>query len=167
MVEDAGPFGLSNASQKLATYSEKYDDLLSRFKAIECSKDALKLQEYTINIISYHKQIIDELVAYADTLNTKHIDRAESYAEDVEASRLLAVDEWDRLADMAGEGDGISIGQIFLGILAFGVAVSVALLILQLTIGTGFGILAGIIAGIGVVVEKIKGVVTKKPNENS
>lgn len=157
MVEDAGPFGLNNIDQILATYSERFGDLLSRFEAIEYPKDAVKLREYTIDIISNFKQMVDELVAYAATLDTKHMDRAESYAADAEESHLLAIDEWDKLTDIAGEEDGISIFQIFLGILFFGVAAVIAMFVLELTLGVGFGIIAGITVAIGAIVKKIKG----------
>ena len=85
------------------------------------------------------------------------MDRAESYAADAEELRLLAADEWDRLTDIAEEEDGISILSIFLGILGFGVAVTIAMIVLELTIGTGIGIIAGITVAIGAIVKKIKG----------
>ena len=157
LAEDAGPFGLKNADQILATYSERYDDLLSRFEAIECPKDAVNLRKYTIQVISYIKQMVDEMSAYITTRDTNHIDKAESYATAADESILLAMDEWDKLSAMAGEGDGINVGQIFLGLLALGVAVSIALFVLQLTLGVGFGVLGGITVGIGAIVGKIKG----------
>lgn len=157
IAEGAGPFGLKNAPQVLATFSEKYGDLLSRFEAIEYPKDAVKLREYTIAIINLHIQMIDAILEYGDTLDTSHMDRAESYAVDVEELGLLAADEWDRLTDIAGEEDGISIFQIFLGILFFGVAAVIAIFVLELTLGVGFGIVAGITVAIGAIVKKIKG----------
>ncbi|MBA7481793.1 hypothetical protein ES707_17270 [subsurface metagenome] len=158
IAEEAGPFGVADPEKTLANYKEKYEDLLLRFDAIECPDDAVKLREYVIAIINLHIQMMDAALEYGDTLDTSHMDRAESYAVDAEELRLLASDEWDRLADVAGEEGGVSILSIFLGILGFGVAVIIAMFVLELTLGVGFGIIGGITVAIGAIVKKIKGV---------
>ena len=154
---DVGPFGMAEPEKFLANYKESYEDLLWRFSAIDCPDNAVKLREYTIAIINLNIQMMDAILEYADTLDTSHIDRAESYIVDAEELRLLAIDEWDKLADIAGEEDGVSILQIFLWILGFGVAVTIAMFVLELTLGVGFGIVAGITVAIGALVRKIKG----------
>jgi len=157
IAEEAGPFGVAEPEKTLANYKEKYEDLLLRLSAIECPDDAVKLREYTIAIINLHIQMIDAILEYSDTRDPKHMEKAESYAADIDEQRNLASDEWDRLSDMAGKENGISIVQIFLGLLALGVAVVIAMFVLELTLGVGFGIIAGICAAIGAIVEKIKG----------
>ncbi len=157
IAEEAGPFGVAEPEKVIANYKEKYEDLLLRFSAIECPDNAVKLREYTIAIINSYIQIMDAVLDYSEEFDMSHIDRAESYVEDIEESGLLAADEWDRLTDITGEEDGISIFQIFLGLLFFGVAVTVAMIVLSLTLGAGYGIIGGITIAIGAIVKKIKG----------
>ena len=157
IAEGAGPFGVAEPEIILANYKGKYEDLLLTFSVIEYPDDAVKLREYTIAIINLHIQMMDAILEYGDTLDPMYMDRAESYAEDMEELLPLASDEWDRLEDIAGEEGGVSIPQIFLWILGFGVAVVIAMFVLELTLGVGFGIIAGITVAIGAIVKKIKG----------
>lgn len=157
MTEDAGPFGVKNEDKLLLDYSEKYDGILHRFEAIEYPNDAIQLRKHTIEIITYHKKMLDEMREYVITHDTYHVDVAESYFTDAEDSRVLAMDEWDRLKELTGEGDGISIWQIFLGLLGLGVVATIAIFVLQLTLGAGITVIAGITATIGAIIRKIKG----------
>jgi len=163
LVEDVGPFGLTNLDQKLAPYSTKYAELQSRCEAIKCPEDAVKLRGYTMDLIYSNKQMIDEMLVYIDTRDRKHFDLAESYFMDAEKSRRLAGEEWDRLSDSSGKENGISIIQIFLGLLALGVAVSIAMFVLQLTLGAGVLGIAGITTAIEAIIRKIKG----KPEDSN
>ena len=100
---EAGPFELTKITETLATYSDKYQDLLNRFKAVEYPEEAVNHRKYTIDIINNNKQMVDELTAYVDTRDISHLHKAKSYATDSEELRPIVADEWAKLRDMAGE----------------------------------------------------------------
>ena len=126
----------------LTEYSEKYDDILSRFKAIEVPKDAVKHSEYTIDMIYYAQAFIDEMSVLLTTQDSRRaeqaLDRAISYAAASDESRLLAMDESIKLDDMARQGNGIDHTQNI---------IVTTILIVIVAIG----------AGIWAIVKKVKG----------
>jgi len=159
ILENPNPFGEVDIFQELISVRDQYNELLGDFRVVEYPTEATKLREYTIDIINYRKQAVDELILYVDTFDTTHYDKAESYALNADELLPLAADEWDRLADIVEieEDDGTSIWEIFLWILGVGVAVTVALFVLQMTVGVGFGVIAGIGVGISALINKIRG----------
>ena len=82
--ESIGLFGVSSTTleqlnQELASIDKHYDELLADFEAIECPREAIKLREYTIDIINYRKQAVNELTSLITTGDTSHYDINEDY----------------------------------------------------------------------------------------
>ena len=83
-----------------------------------------------IDGISSSRQGVTEYRAYFATGNTEHLYEAESYYNDAQRALALGAGEWDRLTDTVEEEGGIGILEIFLGLLALGVAVVIAMFVL-------------------------------------
>jgi hypothetical protein len=157
LYDTAAQLDPSEVVQRCAVYGEQYDDLLKRFMALQCPQECSKFHEYTIDGITYSKQEVTEFGAAFATGDIEHLYKAESYYNEAQKALALAAGEWERLADTIEQEEGIGILEIFLGLLALGVAVIIAMVVLQLTLGVGFGIIAAISAAIGAIIQKIKG----------
>jgi len=158
IAEKAGPFGVSEPEKVMAEYRAKYNELLSRFSAIEYPSKAVKLRQYTIEIINLHVRMIDTTTNYLKTRDKSYEETFISLEADMELQKDLAADEWDKLSDIAGGNSGWNIGQIILGLIAFGVAASIGMFLLQVILGTGCGLIGLIFSAIGALVDKIKGI---------
>lgn len=157
LIETADLYDKSEIVSKCASYGKVYDDLLLSFATLGYPQECLTYRKYVIDGLTYCKQEVTEFGAYFATGDVEHLYKAESYFNDTRKSMLLAADEWERLANIAEEEDGIGILEIFLGLLVFGVVVAIAMVVLQLTLGVGFGIIGGITVAIGSIIRKIKG----------
>ena len=157
LYETTDLYSKSEIVEKCASYGKKYDDLLLRFATLEYPQEALKFREYVIDGLTYSKREVTEFGAAFATGDIEHLYKAESYYSEAQKAMLLAAAEWERLTDTIEQEGGIGILEIFLGLLALGVVVVIAMVVLQLTLGVGFGIIAVITAAIGAIVRKIKG----------
>ncbi len=157
LYETTDLYSKSEIVEKCANYGKEYDDLLLRFTTLEYPHEALKFRKYVIDGLTSSKQEVTEFGAAFATGDIEHLYKAESYYSEAQKALALAAAEWERLASTVEQEGGIGILEIFLGLLALGVVVVIAMFVLELTLGVGFGIIAGIGAAIGAIVQKIKG----------
>lgn len=97
LYETAPQLDSSEVSQKSLIYAYMYDDLLSRFIALEYPEECYKLRGYVIDSLSYSRQEVTEFGAYFATGNIEHLYKAESYYSDAQRSIALAAGEMYRL----------------------------------------------------------------------
>ena len=87
----------SEVALRCTNYAEEYGNLISKFKALECPEECLKLQEYVIDALTYFRQEVAKFRAAFSTWNIEPLYEAKSYRNEAQKALALAAGEWDRL----------------------------------------------------------------------
>jgi len=157
LFNNADKYELADIEAALREAEQQYEDLIDTFTALETPQECVALRGYTTDGLDNMRQAIHHLAAAFGERDVEYLYDAQDSYDRAIRSMALAANEWDRLHDFVSQEGGIDIVQILLGLLGLGIAVSIAMFVLQLALGTSFGILAGAGAAIGFVWDKITG----------
>lgn len=133
-----------------------YKSIVARLTALDTPPRGAALTGHTTDGLDYMRESIDHMARAVASREMSYTFIAKDAHTWSTRSLTLAADELNRLAAFVDEERGTNIGTVFLGILGFGIAASVAIFLLCTVRSTGCFSIEGILSRVQAVSEKLK-----------
>lgn len=142
---------------RIPQYQSRYNQYLREFEQISYPLDCEKYYDLVIDGMSASMSEIEALKNAAATSDSKYIDEMEKYYYKAQQSFLLAISEWEKLADKAEESGGFRWWYVPVGLVILSIAVSLGSTILFMVLNIGIITVGGVYLAIEGGIKKLTG----------